>query len=771
MFELPEKLKEGINEYEQALSAYLAGRIPEKTFKGTRVPWGIYSQRGGETFMVRIRVVGGRLTPRQASCVAALAERYGNGRVHLTTRQDIQLHGVKIEDTAAILQELAGKGLSPRGGGGNTLRNVIACPLSGVCKREVFDVSPFVDAACEYLLQQDKSFNMPRKLKVAFSGCPDDCARCAFADVGFIAYRENGTAFFKVLAGGGMGRDPRLGKVLIEHLKPEDVTRCIEAVMEVFLEKGDRKNRNRNRLRFLVERIGYEEFRRLWQEKFDSLRTPPAGTVPAETYPSRPEVNEEIRADHPLWDEFRRYNLVEQKQGGRFTLLLRISCGEMEARLLSDLAAFAAEHEAGMRTTLRQNIALTDLTADAVPRFLDTFSEEVKDFLYPDTLLDVTACKGSLTCNLGLCNPPALAKEIEKMVRDRFTAGKVFKALRFHLNGCPNACGGHPLAHIGLAGTVKRAGGRPVPCYRISVGGVVEGERSRLARECTVVPAKAVPSFLEAFLEEIEAASQVRPPEEFLCTEGPSLAARLAERFEETPSFDSSPETYVDWGRTEPFSLSGLGPGECGAGVLDMIEGDIESARTALKKAETAREPQERAKLLLETVFSASRALLVTRGKEAYTPEDAAACFVEEFVEKGLAESNLRTMTETVESLRKGTVPGGATETARRLLEEVERLYGGMDSSFTFPGERTGKEESKEKEVTHMDLRGTPCPINYVKVKLKLEQMPKESLLEVLLDEGEPVENVPRSLQNDGQEILSVERDGPSYRVRIRKKA
>ena len=272
MFRLPEKVNEDLEKYRNSLQESKDGRVSSARFKGIRVPWGIYSHRGGRVYMTRIRVPAGLLAPAQVKALAGASDRYGDGVLHITTRQDIQIHNVKIEDTIEVMEYLKQFNLSSRGGGGNTVRNIIACSLAGICEKEIFDVREYALALTEYLLREDNFFNLPRKFKVSFIGCLKDCAGGLVSDLGFFAAYRDEKKGFKVFVGGGMGADSRIGKLLDEFIPEEDVGYCVQAVKNIFYRKGDRKNKHHNRLRFLIEDTGIQEFKKLYAEELAALK-------------------------------------------------------------------------------------------------------------------------------------------------------------------------------------------------------------------------------------------------------------------------------------------------------------------------------------------------------------------------------------------------------------------------------------------------------------------------------------------------------------------
>ncbi len=799
MFRLPEEVIQDMAGYARSLKDAVEGKMSPTRFRGVRVPWGIYSQRGGSTCMTRVRIPSGLLSAAQLKALAHVSRTYGDGVLHLTTRQDIQVHAVKIEDTLVIMEYLKDFDLSPRGGGGNTVRNVIACSLSGVCADEVFDVKGHAIALTECLLRQEASVNLPRKFKIAFSGCSRDCTGCLVNDIGFLAAVRDGQKGFRVFAAGGMGANPRVGRLLEEFIPESETGYCAVAVRNVFYKNGDRRNRHHNRLRFLVEDIGFDRFKDLYREELASLREDEhivlRSIVPAEREEAGGKVPGE---DDPEYAKFLRYSIRPQKQPGYVSVELRIPRGDItagQAEALAELAADLAGAE--FRTSQNQDLVMCWIRNVDLYRLFGALKEILDGFLCPGTLLDVVACKGALTCNLGLCNSPALACEIERVVGEELAGTRVFKELDVKINGCPNACGHHPVGALALHGLVRRVDGRPVPFYKFLVGGRKGAEATRLAQEVGMVPGRNVPVFLSDLVRELE--GELREGEdmhEFLAGRGKDIARRVLERHSYVPSHAENRDFYVDWGRDEEFSLAGIGPGECGAGVLDIIEADLADAGLALEEAGRS---GSGADAIRKALASSARALLVVRGAEPRTGEDALALFKEKFIDSGIALERFAGIEGVFEGLAQELSAEKGEQAlayAKEFLEHIRELYSRMDSSFNFPPREAGLPSqegglpAKEGEPAALgagsapsagptpggpspevlDLKGTLCPMNYVKTKLVLEELESGTVLQVLLDEGEPVRNVPRSLKDDGHEVLGIEKQDSHYVVTVKKK-
>jgi sulfite reductase (ferredoxin) len=408
-----------------------------------------------------------------------------------------------------------------------------------------------------------------------------------------------------------------------------------------------------------------------------------------------------------------------------------------------------------------------------VYRFFLKTKEILRDFLYPSTLLDVVCCKGALTCNLGLCNSPGLAEEIEKVIKENFIGTRARQGLSIKISGCPNSCGQHPLGLIALQGAVRRVSGRPVPFYKLLLGGKKAFHDTRLAKDTRILlPAKNIPLFLKAFIERLEKETDEKSTID-CCLEvkGEVIAREIAESYAYVPPYSENRAFYYDWGKAQEFSLEGLGPGECGAGVIEMIEADLTDARLSLEKAkELAYSSVE----IQKALFYAARALLVVKGSDPKNEEEAFSDFKEKFIREKIAPDKFSDAGKVYQTLQ-GTLSLGEREKAFTFagdfLDGIRKIYKTMDSSFNFPKHGAVQPSPEpEKKANHVfDLKGTPCPINYVKVKLFLENIDAGEVIEILLDPGEPIENVPKSLRNDGHQIISIEEVNGSYKVVVKK--
>ncbi|MCL5674845.1 MAG: sulfurtransferase TusA family protein [Candidatus Omnitrophica bacterium] len=769
---LPDKIIEDINNYKKSLNEYLEKDMDFARFKGIRVPWGFYSHRGKKVYMARIRIPGGVVEPIQLKTIADASLKYGNGTCHITTRQDIQIHGVKIEDTGRLMDDLKGVSLSPRGGGGNTVRNITACPLSGICKDEVINVNAQAETLTEYLLQQDDSYNLPRKFKIAFSGCSKDCSGCLINDVGFLASELNGEYGFRVFAGGGMGAKSAIGRLLENFIPAEDIGYCVSAVKNIYYENGDRKNRHHNRLKFLIQDIGFEKFRELYDKEIKKLKDSEYISLRKKPAIQREENNGEITmVDDGQYKEFLKYNVQPQKQDGYSIIELRMPRGDISAENLLKISGLENVFPGiEFRTSVSQNLYVAWVKNQDVYNLYTKIKEILTDFLYPGTLLDTIVCKGALTCNLGICNSPGLSVAIETMLKKEFIGKSVFNRLNVHINGCPNSCGQAPIGQIGFYGLTRRVLNRPLPFYKILLGGRKSAEFTEFGDEIEIIPAKNVPGFLQKFLSIIENEIKgIEDIDQYLKTRGKEITKNIIGGFSYVPPYSENRDFYVDWGKTEEFSLEGVGQGECGAGVLDIIESDIVSSKTLLTQAKKETYPAEKIK---KSIFFSARALLIVKSKEPMAEQEAIEYFYEIFIKTGIASEKYSNIKEVFSGISESLPEEKRKEKfiyATGFLEHIKDLYKSMDSSFNFPKGTSRTEQKLPDKERLLDLKGTPCPINYVKAKLFLENIAVGEIVNILLDEGEPIDNVPKSLTSDGHKILNIEKKDGFYRVSVQK--
>lgn len=801
-YDIPKEVEEDLSIYRLEVEEFLNGNLSPVLFKASRVVRGVYEQRTPDTFMMRIRVPAGGLTALQMEKIAELSPVYGHGICHVTTRQDVQLHWVTLEDTPVVMGKLLEVGLTTKGGGGNTVRNITACSESGICPQEIFDVSPYAIGLTEYLIQDPASFTLPRKYKIAFSGCASDCAFATVNDLGFIARTQtvDGAVLrgFRVYVAGGMGVHSRTGDVLEEFIPEGEVPYVAEAIKRLFDQHGNRKDRRRARLRFVMEQLGYDAFKRLYRRELNGLKqegevrlTVREGEVIGHR---RTQKDTDQGNEHDLcnpWlpketdgeEDFRRWlagTVMPQKQKGYYYVKVWLPLGDIAAETLSDLAAIVrAFGEGAVRTTQDQNLIIRWVHEKDVSGLYGHLQAIGLARSPLKGLGDLVCCAGASTCKLGLCLSRGLAEGIaETLAHGPEPEG--LGDIKIRISGCPNACGQHPIASLGFHGVARRVEGHLAPYYSVLLGGRVGDGTARLADALGIVPARKVPDLVRGFLQIY---AEERRPEEgldrYVDRRGRDVMRSLVETFSSIPTYEENRAYYRDWGSEEDFSLAGRGPGECGAGVFDMIEVDLDEAKRWFQQAQSAEREQteeDPVEYLYKAVAHAARALLVTRGLEAKEDDQAFAFFEEKFIEEGWVSDRFRETLRHASEWAKGKAEGlsGDFAVVGDLVEDVRQLYASMDSSLRFDRE---EEKAAEKETPapaakpdrSLDLKGVACPFNYVRAKLELEEMELGQLLELWIDEGEPIRNVPQSLADDGQTILETEQQDTVYRLLVRK--
>jgi sulfite reductase (ferredoxin) len=726
---IPETVKEDTLSYRGKVKEFLDGKTSPVAFRAYRVPMGVYEQRTTGKFMVRIRIGAGLVLPVQLERIADLSKRYGSGIIHVTTRQDIQIHEVNIEDTPDVLEGLLKVGLSSRGGGGNTVRNVTACSRAGVCYHQIFDTVPYSIATAEYLLQDRSSFNLPRKYKIVFSCCRNDCAYASIADLGFFAHKKDGVKGFAVYAGGGLGSNPAVAIKIEDFIEADEVFEVAEAIKRLFDKHGDRSNKHKARLRYVLARVGTEEFIKLYQQQRKIIKK---DGLPY----AAPEIRD-VASDYPV------------PEGKFATVRLWLKNGDIPADDLSKVGQIAAKYGQGLvRTTQLQDLLITGVAV----KNIEMVNSELKDLskeVFNDGGPKVVACTGAATCKLGLC----LSRGLSEAISNKLSKAGLSKTV-IRISGCPNSCGHHNIADIGFQGRAKRINSRLMPFYDVLVGAKTVEGNAHLAEIIGTVPAKKVPDLLA------EAAK------DGVVEEGPlrSFTAKYSNISE-----DALPDDYYyDWGGEEPFSLAGRGPGECGAGVMDIMKVDIDEAKTAIK-------PPADSQNIYKAIVAAARSLLVTFGLEPKKDREIFASFRQYLLEPGWVKPQSQQLLDNALDWKMGDVDSisDLSPQVEELVSRVEELFFSLDANLKFQAEpivQKSNAENKGAQNHIIDLRGVACPLNFVKAKLELEKLEIDDILEVLLDDGEPVRNVPVSFIEQGHDVLGVENAGNHYCVKVQRK-
>ena len=775
-YEIPANLQNEITELESWIAKHRQGELDANSLKARRVPFGCYEQRKDGTYMLRIRTTGGALTPAQLQALGTLSGQYGAEAIHITTRQEFQIHDVALENVVTVMRALVEAGLATRGGGGNTVRNIMLSPDSGVSCDEVFDPSPYAFALTTRLIGEADSWVLPRKFKITFSGNDKDTGYAQFNDLGFVATYRDGIKGFKVYVAGGMGAKPEVAHLLHDFVPAEDVYVVAEAVKRVFDKHGNRKNKNAARLRFLWNTLGEKRFRELYTQELEELRQQsPAAFVPdniVEEF-AAPDIApiQNVSTEFIVWK--RRY-CTKQRQEGLYSILIPALLGNINNDAALALAQFLTPFgNQVVRATFGQNLRLRNIPeaylANVYPIAL-RFSELASA---PALLANSTACTGADTCKLGIClSKGALVAIARKLVGSGLDLDQLAD-FKINLSGCPNTCGQHMIGDLGFYGKVGRKDQQMFPAYGVVAGAIVGGGEARLAHHLDRVSARDLPAFVVDVLGVwIEKKSRFSSFGAYIDAEGASDIRAIAERYRSIPDFDDDKSYFFDWGASEVFSLVGKGVGECSAGLFDLIDVDFKQIEALSNRFSSLLSEEERGDALYDLTLSASRMLLVTRGIEASSDAAVFASFGKHFIEAGLIDARFKPLVEIAQQKDINTLREKSCEVLA-LADTVKALYASMDNSLRFANEsaRESKPAAPASAVViagaERDYRGVGCPTNFVKIKLDLAQMKRSERLKVLLDDGSSIENVPRSVVSEGHKILAKEKVGDHWAVLI----
>jgi sulfite reductase (ferredoxin) len=781
MYKLPTILKTEIEAFSQQISDFKNGVIEAVKFKAIRVPMGIYEQRINGNFMVRVRCAAGMISPKQLQGIAAIAIKNGIEDIHFTTRQELQLHGIKLEQTPAILEGLFELGLSSRGGGGNTVRNIMASEDAGISTTEYFDVTPYALALTNTLIAETDSWSLPRKYKIAFASDENDNANALFNDLGFVATLKEQEKGFKVFLGGGLGAKSSVGHLLFDFLPATDILYVAEAVKQLFSEHGNRRNRHKARIRFLFLKLGKEKVFELFYNYYNQLKSEGKydlvlPELPIYLHSGSPLVEIPNNIAYLKW--VRRY-VKEQNQQGFYTVEIPFEHGMTNAQTLADLANYLLPFgDDSLRLNMRQNIRLRNIPGNDLPDLFKLLKSKNIEIERSRIQNNLVACTGADTCRLGIClakgASTAIKKELNQLGEDSLDR---LENIMINLSGCPNSCGQHAIAPLGFYGKASR-NDRLYPAYYVTVGGQSGVSKAQLGEVVGEISARDLPKFTYEVLQQY---AQQNENEydfySFLTADDRANVKQILQKYTAIPSFDDDKNYYFDWGAQEIFSLKGKGAAECSAGMFDMIDFDrdqILMIRTQLEKCQNERETQS---LLYQTVFHSSRMLLVTRGIEPKSREEIFATFNEVFIQEGYVDKQFAPLVKLAE--QNSTADFSAYESlVHQLADSVIALYEGMDDSLQFKLnpivlKTTDKDPEVQKkaneEISFKDFRGVACPMNFVKTKIELAQMQQGELLRILLDDGAPINNVSGSVRNEGHEVLEVNKIDKYWSVLIRK--
>ncbi|MBL7882552.1 MAG: HEPN domain-containing protein [Bacteroidia bacterium] len=637
-------IEKDIIELEEKIRAFKNGTLHEDKFRSLRLARGVYGQRQQGVQMVRIKLPFGKLTTKQLLRIADISDEYSNGNLHLTTRQDIQIHHVSLDATPELWAKLEQDDITLREACGNTVRNITASAVAGIDPKEPFDVSPYADAMFRYFLRKPFGQELGRKLKFAFSSNDDDTAYTFMHDLGFIPKVKiiEGKIIrgFKVLIGGGLGAQPFLAKTAFEFLEEDQLIPFTETVVRVFDRYGERLSRHKARIKYLINKIGVEEFLRLTEEERLALNVK-SYTIDRESVISKEKyINSSFTtfkvSDDKNYKDWLVTNVFEQKQQGFYGVFVKVSLGNLSsdtARKLAEIVnAYASDD---IRITVNQGLLLKFVPKEALPALFKALAKLNLADIGFDSVADITACPGTDTCNLGISSSTGISKELEKVVKEEFPELLFNNDIKIKISGCMNSCGQHALAQIGFHGSSFKNGNNVVPALQLVLGGGVLGNgEGRIADKIIKVPSKRGPAVLRTLLQDFEKnAVEGEYFNTYYDKKGKDYFYQLLK-----PHADNSTlvaDDYIDWGHSEQFKTE-IGVGECAGVLIDLVATLIFEAEEKLDWAKISFEDELYSDSIYHSyaaIISAAKALLLDKSVPTNTHHGIINDFDKQYVE------------------------------------------------------------------------------------------------------------------------------------------
>jgi sulfite reductase (ferredoxin) len=577
-----------ILELERKIFEFKAGKLDEEKFRSLRLARGVYGQRQQGVQMVRIKIPYGKCSAIQLRRIAEVSDKYSNGNLHITTRQDIQIHYVSLDRTPELWAELEQDDITMREACGNTIRNITASAMTGADPNEPFDATPYAHAFFEHFLRNPICQDMGRKIKIAFSSSAKDDAITFTHDIGFIPVINNGKRGFKMLVGGGIGAQPRVADTLKEFISVERFIPFTEAVVRVFDQYGERNRRNKARMKFLIKEQGFEAFQQRVFDVYRSISTKEISIEDKQVVVKETSTYKTIGSLNEGYNKWKSSNVTMQKQANLVAVGIAIDKGDIssdKARALAEVIdAFCGED---FRFTIGQSILLRGIKEENLPALYQALQQLDLAKAGYHKINDIVACPGTDTCNLGIASSMGLATALQRVIEDEYPEVIEKHSLNIKISGCMNACGQHAIADIGFQGMTVKSNGNIAPATQVLLGGGVLGNGAgRYADKVLKVPAKRTPLVLRWLLEDFVANAVNN--ESFLAyylrKETDYFYQNLKAYADITNLTD---EDFVDWGNTEVYKKA-IGVGECAGVTIDLVQTLLFDAEEQLEKGKEA---------------------------------------------------------------------------------------------------------------------------------------------------------------------------------------
>ncbi|KGL61769.1 HEPN domain-containing protein [Polaribacter sp. Hel1_85] len=627
-----------IIELADKIAAFNNLQIDEEKFRSLRLARGVYGQRQEGVQMIRIKLPYGKVMSNQLRRISEVSDEYSRGRLHITTRQDIQIHYVDLNRTPELWAELERDDVTLREACGNVVRNVTASETAGIDVNEPFDVSPYADALYKFFLRNPICQEMGRKFKVSFSSTDEDTGLSYLHDLGYIAKIQDGVRGFKVMVAGGLGSQPRHAETLYEFLPSDKIIPVMEGVLRIFDRYGERKSRAKARMKFLLKDIGLEAFRDLIEQEQNAIELKTVA-IDADSYVASTPVSVEAPKveikDQTAFELWKSTNLIPQKQEGFVAIGIKVLLGDFytdKARLLADLVDEFAAGE--IRLTLRQNIVIPFVKEDLVPYFYQELEKLGFVEAGYNKAVDITACPGTDTCNLGIASSTGISVELERIIAADYPQYLKNEDLVIKISGCMNACGQHNMANIGFQGMTVRTPDKLVaPALQVLLGGGNLGNgNGAFADKVVKVPSKRGPEALRRILNDFEANANGKQFVAYYKEKGEKYFYDFLNDLQDVSNLTQ--EDFIDWGESEKY-VKEIGIGECAGVVIDLIATLFLESDEKIDNAKEAFENKVYSGAIYyayQSIVNSAKASLLAENKKTNTHASIISQFDELFV-------------------------------------------------------------------------------------------------------------------------------------------
>lgn len=634
-------VEKDIIELGRKIQLFKEGKIDEEKFRSLRLARGVYGQRQEGVQMIRIKIPYGKMTFEQWRRICAVSDEYSTGNLHLTTRQDIQIHYVSLDRTPELWSELEKDNVTLREACGNTVRNVTGSVTAGIDKSEPFDVTPYAHAVFEYFLRNPICQEMGRKMKFSFSNTDDDTSLAYIHDLGFIPKIKDGAKGFKVVVGGGLGAQPRLADVAYEFLPENQVIPLTESVLRVFDRHGERNSRSKARMKFLVAKVGFDAFMQLLEEERNALN---AQVYEINAVMDAPELAYKVFEGEVAIDDKTKYqnwkdtNVISQKQENLFGVFVRVPLGNINTsnsrKLIDALEGYIGND---IRISINQGLFLRNIPEANLDYVFSILNKHGYAEAGANSVVNITACPGTDTCNLAISDSTAITKVLEEVIESEFPNLIKNNDIQIKISGCMNSCGQHGMANIGFHGSSLRAADKRVlPALQVLLGGGTVGDGiGRASDKVIKVPSKKGPDVLRYLLNDYE--QNGNPNERYNDYYDRQGKIYFYDLLKPLADIDNLKDTdFIDWGRDEQFKTE-IGIGECASVIVDLVgvlflesEEKIDNASEALKEGRIA----DAIYHAYASMVNVAKGLLLDKGVKTNTQMKVIAEFDEHYAEE-----------------------------------------------------------------------------------------------------------------------------------------